>query len=189
MSREVRMFSRDEFGRLVAACRHRETRDLMLVLRESGCRANEVLRLRPPDVELRGSWMIITVSGKTGTRRIPLRETAPILERRMRRADPSGLLFLHPYITHYFRVRALTESLGIRHGNMLHGIRHLAATEELGSGLPVPLVRKKFGWSPGSRMLARYEHLTCEDLMRWEMSHGPSAAHSSPLFFWVNYAN
>lgn len=170
--KEVRMFTREEFGRLVAECRDPETRDLMLVLRESGCRVREVLNLRKRCLELDGECAVIRVDGKTGPRAIPLRETVPILLSRSEGVDEDGRLFPRCYLAYYKRMRALLDHLGIVRGErcrvVFHGIRHLAYTQSLADGMPRDLANKKFGWSEGSRMPETYNHLQCRDLIEYE---------------------
>lgn len=64
------------------------------------------------------------------------------------------------------RVKAAARRAGVRKRVYLHAFRHARATHLLAAGWSEARVKKLLGWSPGSRQLDRYAHLTGNDVRR-----------------------
>jgi len=189
--KEIRILTEEEIDALIGKCEYDDTRDLMRILRESGCRVSEVLNLKVKDVEFADGCAVMTVNGKTGTRAVPVCATAPVLKRYIAgKGNDENLFRYSSYMTQWSRIRKLTERLGIVKGEkkrvLFHGIRHYAATHYLREGVPDAIVKKLMGWSPESSQFNTYSHLDYHDVMGY-MKNGGN--HYQPLFLWSNICN
>ena len=65
-----------------------------------------------------------------------------------------------------------TGLVGVR----LHDLRHTAVTRMIAAGIPLPIIAKIVGWSPGTmaKMAARYGHFGMEEL------RGAVGGHQQP---------
>ena len=160
-----------ELEALLETASHPRTRALVAVLEESGCRKGELLSLRVRDVVVYDTHLEIRVLGKTGERTIPLvrsvealtawleahpdpRPGAPLFAtvvsgevRRMDRRTPNRLLSY------------LCPKAGCRHIHP-HMLRHTRLTELARKGLGEYQLKSFAGWTPDSKMAARYIHLS-----------------------------
>lgn len=160
-----------ELGSLMREARHPRARALMPVLYESACRKGELLGARLRDVDLGAEYSTIRVFGKTGQRTLPLVRSVPALEawlevhpdprprapifatvvagevRRMGEHTPNKLM------------RGLAERAGIRHVYP-HQLRHTRLTELAAAGVGEYVLKSFAGWTPSSKMAARYIHFS-----------------------------
>ena len=161
----TRFLSREEVARLHRVLdrqtRHgrREQADIIRLLLLTGCRRNEILRLRWSEVD---RDRLVLADGKTGPRIVPLNTQARrILERRPRGRSP--FVFPAPRDPDRPRSRNLTfwdcarREAGIEDVR-LHDLRHTHASHAVMNGVPVPAVARLLGHSD-VRTTLRYAHL------------------------------
>ena len=168
--RMTRFLSRDEIARLYRGLdRHASGRcaaqvDIVRLLLLTGCRRNEIVRLRW--TEVRDDTLVLEDS-KTGPRTVPLGSRArAILDGRPRGESPfvfpSPCDPSRPYGDHlslWYRVRKEAGIEDVR----LHDLRHTHASHAVMNGVPVPVVSRMLGHS-NVRMTLRYAHLGDRDI-------------------------
>ena len=138
--------------------------DMIRLLLLTGCRRNEVTRLRW--CEVHGATLRLTDS-KTGPREVWLSTTAQELVERQPRPGsawvfPSPRDPARPYggdMTLWYRARKEAGIEDVR----LHDLRHTFASHAVMSGVPLPIVAKLMGHSRSS-MTLRYAHVHDRDV-------------------------
>ena len=161
----TRFLSREEVSRLHRVLdrqtRHsrREQADIIRLLLFTGCRRNEILRLRWSEVD---RDRLVLADSKTGPRIVALNTPARrILERRPRGESP--FVFPSPRdparprsrnLAFWYRARREACIEGVR----LHDLRHTHASHAVMNGVPVPVVARLLGHSD-VRTTLRYAHL------------------------------
>jgi integrase len=143
-------------------------RDVLLTLRNSGCRPQEVrlVEARHFDPDAR-AWVFPVDESKAGdktgrNRVVPLNKTALAITRRLALKYPEGPLFRNtdgtPWTRHSFncRCKRLTEKLGFKF--CLYLVRHLYVTESLLRGIDPTTLSIITGHSPET-MLRVYQHV------------------------------
>ena len=161
----TRFLSREEIARLRRVLdgqtrkSSREQADVIRLLLLTGCRRNEILRLRWSEVD---RDRLVLADGKTGPRIVPLNTQARrILERRPRGASP--FVFPSPRdparprsrnLPFWYRARCEAGVEDVR----LHDLRHTHASHAVMNGVPVPVVSRLLGHSD-VRSTLRYAHL------------------------------
>lgn len=158
MRRDPRVFTRGELTRVEAAARIGGPRDvaLFLVLLDTGIRIGELASIKTENIEIDHSGpepvLAMTVQGKTGQRRVPLRpETYQAIARI---APPTGAVFrclkgpdrAAPVATLKDRVRTMLERGGLS-GSKLgpHTFRHTFATMYLRAGGDIYRLQRLLG--------------------------------------------
>lgn len=172
-----------ELGTLIRTADHPRTKALITVGYESACRKGELLGARVRDLREGPEYAELTVTGKTGLRVLPLvrsmpalrawldvhpdpRPGAPLLPsaaggeiRRMDDGSPNALF------------TDLCRRAGLRHLHP-HQLRHTRLTELAAAGLGEYQLKSFAGWTPDSKMAARYIHLSgrahIRDVLRTE---------------------
>ena len=143
---------------------HREQADIIRLLLFTGCRKNEIVRLRQSEVD--GDRLLL-VDSKTGPRTVPLNGQARAILERQERGD-SPFVFPSPrdpsrprgpHLGLWYRVRREAGIEDVR----LHDLRHTHASHAVMNGVPVPVVSRLLGHS-NTRMTLRYAHLGDRDI-------------------------
>jgi len=168
----TRFLSREEVGRLHAVLdrqvkrggERRKQADIIRLLLLTGCRKNEIVRLRWSEV--RGE-MLTLADSKTGPRKVPLNSQARrILDRQPRGESefvfPSPLDRSRPGRGDLRLWRRIRKDAGIEDCR-LHDLRHTHASHAVMNGVPVPVVSRMLGHS-NVRMTLRYAHLEDRDI-------------------------
>ncbi len=162
----TRFLSREEIARLhlvldrYADGNRSQQADIIRLLLLTGCRRNEIARLRREEVK--GDRLELTDS-KTGPRTVLLNEPArQIVARRMRMGNgpwlfpssrnPSGRPSREPGLWYRVRREAGIEDM------RLHDLRHTVASQAALNGVPLPVVARLLGHS-SVRMTLRYAHV------------------------------
>ena len=161
----TRFLSREEIARLHQVLdgqtrnSSREQADIIRLLLLTGCRRNEILRLRWSEVD---RDRLVLADGKTGPRIVPLNTQARhILQRRPNGGSP--FVFPSPRDPDRPRNRNLPfwycarREAGIEDVR-LHDLRHTHASHAVMNGVPVPVVSRLLGHSD-VRSTLRYAHL------------------------------
>ena len=166
----TRFLSGEEIARLHRALdRHSGGRygaqaDIVRLLLLTGCRRNEIVRLRWSEVR---DDTLVLADSKTGPRQVPLGARARrILERQKRGESP--FVFPSPLdpsrprghnLGLWYRVRKEAGIEDVR----LHDLRHTHASHAVMNGVPMPVVSRLLGHS-NVRMTLRYAHLGDRDI-------------------------
>ena len=165
----TRFLSREELGRLHCVLdRHdlsettspsqRQQVDIIRLLLLTGCRKNEIIRLRKQEV---AENCLRLLDSKTGPRTVFLNaEARAIIERRM--AGDAGFLFPSPCnprsplcggLALWYAVRKEAGIEDVR----IHDLRHSFASHAVMQGTPLPVVARLLGHSR-TTMTMRYAH-------------------------------
>lgn len=149
----------------------------ILVLYESGCRIGEMLSVKIRNVAFDKYGAQLIVNGKTGSRRVRIIMSSPMLASWMNihplRNDPDSPLWISLGTNHrnfILSYRATCEMLkeaakrsGIRKRVYPHLFRHSRATH-LANHLTEAQLKQHFGWVQGSSMAATYVHLSGKEV-------------------------
>ena len=161
----TRFLSREEIGRLHEALechaggRRAQQADIIRLLLLTGCRKNEIVRLRRREVD--GDLLRLEDS-KTGPRTVLLnRKAQEIIERRMA-TTPVEFVFpsskdptrpVSDNLPLWYEVRLEAGIGDVR----LHDLRHTYASQAVMQGIPLPVVARLLGHSQ-TTMTLRYAH-------------------------------
>lgn len=170
---------REEDIRLILekGCRFEHERAFIRLIHETGCRIGELLGIRLKDITPQEPLWIVRVSGKTGERTIPIRDSIPNLARWLDyhpdKDNPEAYLWvsLHNRFRgqplRYDGARRLLERCftraGVKKPRNPHFFRHSRSTLDAAE-YTSSIHAKLRGWSPGSQMARRYEHLSGKDV-------------------------
>jgi len=171
------LLSPDDVSRLIDACLNDRDRAFIALLWETGARIGELIDLRVGDIEDDGMGKHVVVMGKTGARRLPLVESRPYLEQWLQsHPSPSPQSPLWCKLEqgspdeqigyNYIRLRLLERArqrAGIDKPVNPHHFRHSRATH-LANWLTEAQLCEWFGWVQGSKVPARYVHLSGRDI-------------------------
>ncbi len=168
--RMTRFLSSEEIVRLHRVLdRHSDGRgaaqvEIIRLLLLTGCRRNEIVRLRWAEVQ---DDTLVLADSKVGPRKVPLNARArAILDRRPRGESP--VVFpsprdpSRPYGDHLSLWNRVRREAGIEDCR-LHDLRHTHASHAVMNGVPVPVVSRMLGHS-NERMTLRYAHLGDRDI-------------------------
>ena len=171
------MLDEEDIRKLINAATTLRDKAIIALLYDAGIRVGELLHLTISDLELTDELAHITVTGKTGSRKIPIAFAVPYLASYLQlreSAKPEDPLFVSEgswrnlqkkttgaAITKMLRLTA--QRAGIKKHIHPHLFRHSRATN-LASKLTEPQMRQFFGWSRSSDMPSVYVHLSGRDL-------------------------
>lgn len=171
------LLSEKDIERMLECAGNPRDRALIAVLWETGCRAGELLSLRIRSFKNEGEICFLDVSGKTGSRRIPIVAAVPHLTRWLSfhpaKDDPESPMWTSTRkgrgITHLmygpfcYLLNKVGEQAGIRKRVHPHLFRHSRATF-LANKLTEAQMKHFFGWTQGSEMASTYVHLSGRDI-------------------------
>lgn len=168
----------EEAELLLTACSNARDRALVSLLWETGGRVAEIGNLQIKHLTKTAHGYLLDVEGKTGARNPLVVGSAPAVTAWLAyhpfRNNPDAPLWVYQYqqrTPHYLRyqtIRKLLQTLFVRASITKrpnpHGFRHARTTHLVGSGLMNESMAKSYlGWSPTSKMLGTYAHLTTSD--------------------------
>jgi len=174
---EGQLLTPEEVNRVIEACDHPRNKALVAVLSESGARISEIGNLLLYQVNIDPNGIVITVDGKTGSRRIRLISSGPHLIQWLNihpeRQNPHAQLWInvganrhHKPMT-YEGIRKLLqqtfERAKVNKRCNPHIFRHTRACQ-LAHHLTEFQMNAYFGWAQGSDMPATYVHISGKDL-------------------------
>ena len=142
-----------------------------------GCRPGEILTLQIKHVKFDDKGAVIIVDGKTGPRSIRVIECVPDLalyiEKHPDRDNPDAPLWISMDEKRYGnswsyhgmrnRLQRICDVAQIHKRVWPNLFRHTGATKT-GMFLTESLQKKRYGWSSGSKMPGRYEHMMNSDV-------------------------
>lgn len=163
------LITEEEMKKLILAASKPRDKALISVLYESGCRISEILTMRIKHVAFDNYGAVITVSGKTGSRRVRLVLSVNYLQEWMNKnpqnENPEAFVWISRYndLMSYGRVRDILADLakkaGIKKRVNPHSFRHSRASF-LANHLTESQLKEVFGWTQASRMASVYVHLS-----------------------------
>ena len=172
-----KLLNEHEILKLAERAENHRDRAFVLVLYESGCRIGEILGLRIRDIASDEYGALLSVTGKTGTRRIRIVASC---------SELMAWINVHPHSKDrdapvwigvgavgrneplsYYAARKLLQRLakraGIKKAVNPHIFRHSRATDLLRRDYSLSKLPALMGWTPGTKMLNIYSHLNGED--------------------------
>lgn len=167
------IITEEELDTLISkGCKSALERAIVSFLHESGCRVGELLGIRIRDIELKKSYAIIKVDGKTGERRVPITKSLPHIlrwkEEHPDKNNSNSLLWIsknprfkdHPlrYIGIVRLLDRVADRAGLTKRHNPHWFRHSRATINAPQ-YSEAILCKLMGWSIGSKQVQTYVHL------------------------------
>lgn len=165
----------DEKLRLLHACNTSMQKAFISCLMETGARVAEIGNARVGDVHFDENGADLTISGKTGTRRVRLvlfrNNLMQWVNEHPLITDASAPLWVTKYgeirQMRYSNIRKMITTIGARAGITKrinpHSFRHLRATELL-TKLPQGIASTYLGWELDSKMPKTYGHISNEQV-------------------------
>ena len=164
------LITEEEVKKMILAAGKPRDRALISSLYESGCRISEILTIRMKNVNFDRYGSVITVSGKTGSRRVRLVFSVNYLQDWINKHpfhdNPEAFVWnkgMSEEILTYGRARDLLADLGKKAGVKKrvnpHNFRHSRASF-LANHLTESQLKEVFGWTQASRMASVYVHLS-----------------------------
>jgi len=171
------LLTKDDVKAQIDACHNARDAALVALLYETGARIGELIDVTVGDVEDRKHGMKITIDGKTGSRRLPLVESVPHLNRwlsehpnpekdaplwcKIQQGGPDDQLGYR-----YIREKILKKTMedaDIDKPSNPHHYRHSRASY-LANEMTEAQLCEWFGWVQGSDVPAKYVHLSGRDI-------------------------
>lgn len=169
--------TQEDVNTIIATATSLRDKCLVSMLYESGCRIGEIASIRIGNVEFDKYGVVITVIGKTGSRKLRLVNSSSYMKSYMdyhpNKDNLESELWINigtrnhgkPMMYGAFRekVKRLCIKAGIKKKCNLHMFRHSRATF-MANHLTEFQMNQYFGWAQGSDMPATYVHLSGRDL-------------------------
>ncbi len=171
------LLKEEEIKKLISVSCHPRDKALVSVLWESGARVSEIGNLRIKDISFDEHGAVLSVTGKTGSRKIRLIWCVPYLSTWMNnhysKENSNSALWVnignvnHKKPMNYQTIRALlirlAEKARIKKRINPHTFRHSRATF-MANHLTEFQMNQYFGWIQGSDMPSTYVHLSGRDV-------------------------
>lgn len=178
------IYKAPELLKIIHAATHPRDVAMVQVLYESAARRGEMVTLQFKDVVFQDDGTaLISLTGKTGTRQVPIKESIPSLRiwmdlhptgkgpiwlRHTRKTDKKGNLIVTPVsgVQFYAIIKALVEKAGLGRSvrRVVHMFRHTRATDFVRMDVRGTALNKLMGWTAGSHMESVYVHLAFDDV-------------------------
>jgi integrase len=173
-----KLLNEEEVLRLAEKAENHRDRAFVLVLYESGCRIGEILGLRMRDIAFDERGTLLSVTGKTGPRRIRIvascSELMAWINVHPHSKNPDARVWIgvgavgrNEPLTYYATrklLQRLAKRAGIKKRVNPHIFRHSRATELLRKDFSLGKLPALMGWTPGTKMLNVYSHLNGDDV-------------------------
>ncbi len=167
----------DEILKMIKAAQNQRDKAIIALLFDSGIRVGELMSLRVKDIDLRKEPAHITVSGKTGMRKIPILFSVPYMAAYLNSMEESkpeqfawgaiGSWSNMNRTVDYNGIRKMLKVVGKRAGIRKriypHLFRHSRATY-YANKLTEQQLKVFMGWTSGSRQASTYVHLSGMDI-------------------------
>ena len=169
------LISEEEVQKVIEAASNPRDKAFLATLAESGCRIGELGNLCINNIALDKNGAVLTVTGKTGSRRIRIIQSVPHLATWLNchplRTNPDAPVWVNLCLPHKHMgyagfcriVRETFELAGIKKRCNPHLFRHSRAST-MANHLTEFQMNHYFGWEQGSNMPSTYVHLSGKDL-------------------------
>jgi site-specific recombinase XerD/ribosomal protein L40E len=171
------ILSETEVRALIQAADNPRDKAMVGVCWEGGFRIGELLSIIIESCEKTGTGYNLKVTGKTGTRVMPIVLTAPLLEMWLynhpAKDNKQSPLWVRLHGNRYesigtvgvdHMIKKLARRAGIQRNVHWHMLRHTQATFYARNNVNEEQMRKVFGWEKDSNMPSLYTHLTARDV-------------------------
>ena len=170
-----KILTEQEVQSLIVSATNPRDKALVAVCFEGGFRLGELLSLTVGACERASYGYDVTVTGKTGTRRMPLVTMAPLLEMWLychpAKNDQQAPLWLRmkgafkgiSKTQAHNTIKALAKKAGLKRNVHWHMLRHTQATLYARGNVNEQQMRMIFGWTRNSNMPSVYTHLSARD--------------------------
>lgn len=173
---EGELITEEEIKQVINTAKYPRDKALVSMLYESGCRVGELATLKLGNIVIDNYGIIITIKGKTGSRKIRLIASTPYLatwlQNHPRKEDKDAPLWIGlgsrnekdglKYDAMRILLNRLFKRAKVQKKCNPHFFRHSRATY-MANHLTEFQMNQYFGWIQGSRMPAVYVHLTGKD--------------------------
>ena len=166
------LLTEEEFVSIIKHCQTIRDKALISTIAESGARVGEIGTMQIKHVSFEKYGARITISGKTGMRKILVVSSSSLLQRWInehpKNDDPNACLWYNPQgeFLCYNRITAIlklaAKRAGIKKRIHPHLLRHSRATQ-LASIMSEASMKQYLGWVQGSSMAAIYVHMSGKD--------------------------
>lgn len=180
------LLTKEDVKAQIEACYNPRDKALVALLYETGARIGELIDVTVGDIEDRKHGRKITIEGKTGSRRLPLVESVPYLNKwlsehpnptkdaplwcKIQQGNPDDQLGYR-----YIREKILKKTMeraDIDKPSNPHHYRHSRASH-LANEMTEAQLCEWFGWVQGSDVPAKYVHLSGRDIDNaYDSMHG-----------------
>ena len=171
------LLSEEEVNLMINVASSIRDKAIISIMFETGCRIGELINLRVKDVEMDNNSGHLTLKGKTGMRKIPIKRSLSYLALYLdsiNKSDPNKPLWLdvgtwmnkEEPIDKAAVAKVLKgagRKAGIKKRIYPHLFRHSSATY-WAQYLTEQQLKYYFGWTGGSTMAATYVHLSGRDI-------------------------
>jgi site-specific recombinase XerD len=166
------LLGENEIKELIRACENVRDKALISALTESGARVSEIGMMRVKHVAFEQRGARLSISGKTGARKILVVYSAPYLRQWLNshpeNGNPEAFLWHNPRgkLLCYNRIAAILKKAarkaGINKRVHPHLLRHSRATL-MAPVMSEAAMKQYFGWTQGSNMAEIYVHMSGKD--------------------------
>ena len=171
------MITEEEITKIIRACRNARNRAIFSLLYDSGCRVGEIMSLKLKDMEFDDYGLVLSVTGKTGYRKVRVVGNSISYLREWQNSHP---LRDDPNAWFFCGIESENRGKKLEHANVYkfmrkglhdakierriypHLFRHTRATILASRVTEAPL-EAQMGWVHGSRMTQTYVHLSGRD--------------------------
>lgn len=174
---ETDIITEDDADKLIQACKNSMEKAVICTLHSTGIRLGELLNIRIKDVQIKENHGLIKVSGKTGTRKVPILKPIPYLlkwlEEHPYKDNPNALLWISKANKFYGKplisqgitkvIKRAVHNTGLKKKHNPHWFRHSRATI-WSMDYTEALLCKLMGWVIGSKQSQTYIHLNPRDV-------------------------
>ena len=174
---EADIITEDDADKLIQACKNSMEKAVICTLHSTGIRLGELLGMRIKDVQIKENHGLIKVSGKTGTRKVPILKPIPYmlkwLEEHPHKDNQNALLWISKSNKFYGKplidkgiIRIIERAInnaGLKKKHNPHWFRHSRATL-WSMDYTEALLCKLMGWVIGSKQSQTYIHLNQRDV-------------------------
>ncbi|MDD5191517.1 MAG: tyrosine-type recombinase/integrase [Candidatus Nanoarchaeia archaeon] len=169
------LLTQDEIEQIIRSADNLRDKTLLSTLAESGARISEIGTMSIKQVSFEEYGARLTISGKTGTRKILVISSTPYLQEWINRHplnnNPDANLWYNSsqknhYLSYARIVAILKEAAkraGIKKRVYCHLLRHSQATH-MASIMTEGQMKPYFGWTQGSKMASVYVHMSGKDV-------------------------
>ena len=169
------LITKEEYLKMIDNCMNARDRALISTLYDSGCRIGEVLTLRIRDAQSDQYGYVLSVTGKTGFRRVRIVGNSVAylkawMDNHPNRNDIDAPIFCGLEMRNYGKamdhsdvysmLRKVLKRAGITRRIHPHLFRHSYVTRMVDKNLSESALKDQVGWTKGSRMIEVYEHLS-----------------------------
>lgn len=160
----------EDINKLIEATESHYYKALISFLYESGCRISEAQTIKVHEFIETTDGMIVHIPSKktpAGYRKVLLPFSAQYirnLKMYSNKKDDEVLFSVKHWQTNKM-LKDISRKAGIKKPVSPHKFRHAQATAMVQLNYNEMIIRKKLGWTPTSGMIARYQHLSDDDVI------------------------